>query len=545
MVIAPNSEIILLQSPLKLDHYNQITFASKTDQYNYFNGLTQMWFPGLTYIRKDSVVRIPTKKEANDHLPRYEDILEYNYCMYKNTSYKDKWFYAFITNVSYQNDGMTEVTLETDVFQTWQFDLVYKNSFVEREHVSDDTIGLHTIPEGLEHGEYIINSAGDVETDLDSTPLIVIGVSKVPDNTPFYTANRMYGNVFSGVTYILFKFTESAAKFVQAYDDLGWSGNIVSVFTMPLTVANVSYTDGWSTADLGDQTNINFRVLPNQSFKTIRNDIALSSPSTINGYTPKNNKLFCYPYNYLAINNNVGSQAEYHYEDFVSNSPNFYLVSTITPSCSIMLFPSNYKKYNTTAKVGYAYGLPVGKYPQGSWNSDQYTNWLTQNGVNILGHRLDAGTSQALHGTMQLVSGGLSQDAETVGEGLGNMFGSVQEMYRHSMMPNNIGGQLNSGDIQFAYGKMSPTYYKMSIKAEYAQIIDNWFTMYGYKVNLLKTPNIHKRSNWDFIKCINVNLEGNIPEKDMDEIRSLFNRGCTFWHTTTYFLDYSRTNSIL
>ena len=31
------------------------------------------------------------------------------------------------------------------------------------------------------------------------------------------------------------------------------------------------------------------------------------------------------------------------------------------------------------------------------------------------------------------------------------MLGAVQEQYRHSMMPNTIGGQINSGDIGFAY----------------------------------------------------------------------------------------------
>ena len=78
---------------------------------------------------------------------RFEDLLGYNYCMYKNDSYKDKWFYAFITDIKYVNDGMSEVTIETDTFQTWQFDIVYMNSFIEREHVGDDTIGLHTLPE--------------------------------------------------------------------------------------------------------------------------------------------------------------------------------------------------------------------------------------------------------------------------------------------------------------------------------------------------------------------------------------------------------------
>ena len=53
------------------------------------------------------------------------------------------------------------------------------------------------------------------------------------------------------------------------------------------------------------------------------------------------------------------------------------------------------------------------------------------------------------------------------------------------------------------------------------KVIDDYFSMYGYKVNSLKTPNIPKRSNWDYIKCIDVNIEGDVPEADLDKIRSL------------------------
>ena len=130
MVIVPNSEVRLLQSPLKLDDNNQITFSNLTAQYNYFNSLQKLSFNNLTYVRKDNVLRIPTHQSEGDYLPTFEDLLTYNYCMYRNLAYKDKWFYAFVTKVEYQNDGMTEVTLETDAFQSWMFDLQYKSSFI-------------------------------------------------------------------------------------------------------------------------------------------------------------------------------------------------------------------------------------------------------------------------------------------------------------------------------------------------------------------------------------------------------------------------------
>ena len=543
MVIVPDSDIILIKSPLKLDNYNQITFSTATAQYNYFIGLSHLEYDGCTYQRKDEVIRYETGSTL-----RYEDLLQYNYCMYKNDSYKDKWFYAFITDCTYVNDGLTTLKIETDVFQTWQFDLTYMNSFIEREHVSDDTIGNHTIPEGLETGEYIINASGSVNTtDFLYTKMhVCIGVSWIPDNTPdFDITNRLIGGVYSGLTYFVFYTTTDAYKFIKAYANEGHVQDIVNLYMIPEVLAAITSSTTWTTASLGGQTGITFISLHGSTGATIiSQNIAITTPSTLNGYTPKNNKLFCYPYNCLSITNNAGTQAEFRYEDFTSNSPSFDLIGVQTPSTSMWLLPKNYKK-DTTSKSGYNWGIPLAKIPQGSWNADMYTNWMTQNGINILGIKIDAPTTQAIQGSLTALTGAATQNVESIGTGLGGMFGAIQSSYKASMIPNQIGGQVNAGDMTFAYEKISPTYYKMSVRYEYAKMIDDFFTMYGYKVNRLATPNIHKRSNWDYIKCIDVNIEGAVPEGDLDKIRKLFNNGCTFWHTTQYFLDYSRTNSIL
>ena len=544
MVVTPNSRCILLKSPLKLDNYNQITFSNAGDQFNYFYNLPKIEHWNYTYVRKDGIIRV----ETNDDLT-FEDLLEYNYCMYQNTHYDNKWFYAFVTDVTYSNDGMTEIKIETDPFQSWQFDLIYKNSFIEREHVSDDTIGAHTIPENLEHGPYIINSVQEItngQSDLDYT-WTCVGVTKLPQNSAFEYVNRVYGGVYSGASYFLFRTIDSAAKFIKAIDELGQDAgsSILCIFEIPITLSGVSgNSDAWHIGSLGNQTGIGFAVLPNVIYRTLIDTISVSRPSTINGYAPKNNKLFTSPYIGLKVSNHVGSEVEYHYEDFVNNSASFSLVGTISPGASMKIFPKNYLK-SSTSKSGYDYGLQVAKLPLGSWNSDPYTNWLTQNGVNIMGHKIDAGTSKAMGGTMQAITGALTGNIGGALQGIENMFGSVQEMYHHSMDTPTVNGQLNGADITYAYGLKYPTIYKMSIKQEYARIIDNWFSMYGYKVNRTATPNIHKRSNWDYIKTIQVNIEGDVPEKDLDSIRSLFDNGCTFWHTTTNFLDYSKTNSIL
>lgn len=117
----------------------------------------------FTYQRRDNIIRYPRAFELCE---------QYNYVMYKNPDFKDKYYYAYITDMKFINPNMTEITIKTDVFQTWQFDFIYKECFVEREHVNDDTIGKHTIPEGLETGEFILNNKEYV-SDLDRIVYVV------------------------------------------------------------------------------------------------------------------------------------------------------------------------------------------------------------------------------------------------------------------------------------------------------------------------------------------------------------------------------------
>ena len=132
MAIKPSTDLFLIKCPLTLSNKHQITFSNKTAQHNYFLSLPKLEIDNISYQRKDSIIRYPA------HI---DSLLGYNYCMYQNENYTNKWFYAFITNMTYINDNMTEISIATDTFQTWQFDLIYKQSFIEREMiaVADDT----------------------------------------------------------------------------------------------------------------------------------------------------------------------------------------------------------------------------------------------------------------------------------------------------------------------------------------------------------------------------------------------------------------------
>lgn len=485
----------------------------------------------------------------------YNDALKCNYMAFQNPDYSNKWFFAFIDDVIYDNDGTARIRYTIDEFSTW-FD--YWNAeacFVEREHVSDDTFGLHTIDEGLSFGDYIVSSSGSIESSTFSyTKMhVCIGVAWLPDNTPsLYTANRVIGGVFSGTYYLVFKEVGDAAKFVKAYAELGHAQDIQCLYMIPEALAAINSSTVWTNANLGDETDIDFITLHGTTGAIIINDnIAISRPTTIGSFTPKNNKVLCYPYNALTISNNSGTMSEFKYEDFINNSPIFSLVGLQSPSCPMFIYPKNYKK-DGASKSGYSWGIPLAKIPQGSWNADMYTNWMTQNGVNILGMRIDAPTAHAIGGSLSALTGAATGSIDSIGSGIGAMFGAVQEQYRASMIPNQIGGQTTVGDVTFAYDKLAPTYYKMQIREENARIIDDWFSRFGYKINRVKVPNQVGRTYWNFVKIgsgesigYSTNQNRSVPSSSMEIINTIYRNGTTIWHNHANIGNYSLNNTIV
>ena len=535
-MIAPNSRIILLKTPIELDENNQLTFSTKTAQYNYFHSLTRKELDNATFQRKDGVLRF----ETNEDDFTFDDVLQYNYCMYQNTSYGDKWFYAFITKATYINNGLTDLELKTDVFQTWYFDASWKRCFVEREHIAtaDDTIGANTLPEGLETGEYIINNIGifdDSNSKLSNTD-ICMGVSWTPSNIT--QDNRQYGGVYSGLTYYVFSDATSCSLMCKAYDDLAKADAIYSIFLIPRKFED-ELSLSFNTYTLGNQSGIVLAIVPSSTYASnLLSNITISSPTTLNGYTPKNKKLFTYPYNYLYITNNGGIDVTFNYEDFVNNTPTFNVKGVIATGGSIRLVPSNYKKYSTQdnyPNYDNPYGLSGSKYPTCSWTSDAYTNWLTQNAVNI--------PLQIAGSVISTGAGIMTGNALGTASGMLGIAQTLGTIYEHSLIPEQAKGNTNSGDVIMGMRMINFTYYKMSIRSEYARIIDDFFSMYGYKTNRVKIPNTNNRSNWNYVKTINANIIGDVPQDDMQELKDIFNKGVTLWHHASTFLDYSQTNS--
>ena len=587
-VIAPNSEIYLIKCPLELDNLNQLSFASATAQHNYFNGLPKLSLTNATFQRKDGTIRWPGSMES---------ILEYNYCMYRNKSHGNKWFYAFIDNMSYVSDNMTSIKISTDVWQTWQFDINWKECYVEREHTNDDTVGANTIPEGLDTGEYICNDVVDYvfanpETVTDAASaaeyMVCIQVTTLKLTNNDYFDGPTY-NILNSVPQGCYVLAWPLSKYTAgnmwgicgAYDSNGKGDAIISAFIVPKEISSTwtAYTGHGILANLSSSVYYpadthGGTIMHGKQNGASANSMTVAINTTIDGYTPKNNKCKVAPYNYFSVTNNNGTDLEFYYEDF-RGTPEFYLTGCFEQGASVMLYPANSKKTSTTAVsyagTGWTEGLSGGKNPTLSWQSDYYLNWQAKNGTNVAiqtglqaaGFALNVlnplGSSAISHATDidTAVERGYFPDEQRMSVNAGGMAGSVinfassvantQNTIRNAkMVPPQAKGNASTGNLAFSAGYAGKfTARKMSCKAEYIRCIDNYFSMLGYKTNRVKLPNISGRTNWNYVKTQGCNITGDMPQGDLQQIKAMFNNGVTIWHNATTFMDYSQSNNII
>lgn len=559
-VITPQTDVYLVKVPLEINDINQLTFANATAQFNYFNSLPKIVADNFTYQRKDGTIRFG----AN-----FDDIIEYNYVMYRNDAYSDKWFYAYITGMEYLNDNVTAISIKTDSFQTWQFDLTYKPCLIDREHTNNDTIGANTLPEGLELGEIVCNgTVNNFGVNIDGVGdwVIVVDVSMVEnpgDNQTLScsgTPTGQYVNSMpSGLYHLILGVNQSvvisARHIINLYDKAGLSDAVQNVYILPRALIGDVSVVTLSTMGSAPQPYESVGVyMPNNSTgATNLGTFSYNRPTSICGYVPKNNKLFVYPYNYINVSNNAGTTIPYHYEDFAGNV-SFKVEGVLTPSGSIKATPVGYK-YITENENAYDYGISGAKYPICAWTTDSYTNWLTQNSINMehqWNQAIFMGGYEAIRNTAEV---GLSSGNALLGAGVGlsgyaaNLIGTALEQHRAksqaNLVPDQARGNVNAGDIVWSKLKSQYTFMPMSIKPEVAYCIDEFFSQFGYKCNRVKVPNITGRRNWNYVKTVGCYIAGNVPQDDMAEIKAMFDRGITLWHNPATFADYSQNNDII
>ena len=153
--VAPNGNIELFRRITLTPAYTDtIWFPSITAQNAYFSYQANYHFSNQMYTRVSG-------NRCRIHVTA-DEIRDCSYMRFQNIrGNKSKWFYAFITNVEYINEQVSEVTYEIDEIQTWCYDVSdsdrFNECFIERQHSTTDRVGDNLVPEPLDVTENIVS----------------------------------------------------------------------------------------------------------------------------------------------------------------------------------------------------------------------------------------------------------------------------------------------------------------------------------------------------------------------------------------------------
>lgn len=516
-----------------------------------------------TYQRPNNTVKVPYNAEQ---------LYGLNYCMFQNTNYGNRWFYSFITNIEYVSENTSRLWLQDDVFQTWFPDASVQVSYVEREHVSDDTIGAHLKDEGLSCGEMKVQYS---TIDNDKTELYIVVASAVDPKTDGTYSNNggdVYMNVYSGTSLTTFTMLEDFINFMKALSDNGQQDAVSAVYMVPrYALGTISKkSDGYGLWVDGN------KHTPEQEL-----NIKLGF-TTLDGYKPKNNKMYCYPFEYVELTNFMGENQKLRLEFFGTDGV-VHLQRTggadVNSRC--MYIPWNYNGLTRATElalnmpqypsINWVYQTWANNYGSGKFSfytgfTDQPTeaNSLTDlpvwnYGADTLNQLLGV-VEQAIGVGTQVATGGRSirakGEAAHGGAGLlggvssfvtNSVLGSAQiqaDLAKQMRQPNTSRGGTNSSVSLANIGSFTMGIRKYTCRSEFAKMCDDYLSAFGYNVSEFKQPNLTGRASWNYVKTIGMQLHGKIPTDAMQSLQNMFDRGITLWHTWDVG-NYGLDNSIV
>ena len=366
MYIVPNTTIYILNNiPLNKSYEHTVYYPDRDTQAQAFMKYKKYTLTDYSYQRSQlGTIRVALK---------YEQLIDCNYLMFKNTNFENKWFYAFITGIGYVSNDVTDVYYDLDVMQTWCYDYEFMPTFVDRQHSKTDALYENTQPEGLELGaDYDRNTKLAFNTcgDGDNMEFLILATTNP-------TGGHPSAGVSNGILFSIYHYRGKSADVIAKLNQFinnGLESNVVGIYTCPENSGQVkSYTTGGSYAS---------------------------------GYTPRNKKLLCYPYCFITVNNHLGQEMELHYENFRASGNKlpdkdypftFVLMNTILPIPQSNLVPSNYLLYGGTSQSALLIyeKISYDLYPTGAFSGDTFKVWLAQNkntysaSLNAIGNTYD------------------------------------------------------------------------------------------------------------------------------------------------------------
>lgn len=582
--IAPNSDLFILRGvPLDRNYTHTLYVDKIENQFISFKPYIKYQLNNLSYQRyANGVIRVEILADT---------LYDCNYIIFKNTAFGNKLFYAFVDRVEYISNKVSEIYYTIDVMQTWYFDYVLGDCYVEREHTETDEIGENVVEENLSVGELTVADKKEFRYNTNEYKLVILYVPNFTEGkATIITGTTVDGerilpvtaeineylyrgfvinNIYMGCCFIattidgsdLRKATTSSITvntIIEKLEDL--KANIVNMFQVPKQLYDEYYP-----LDFPTQLKT---IKPLSKKYSIKRTDRFYSRNGDYFYYPLNKKLFCYPYKQLILSNNNGTTATYKWEVFNKDiTPSFNIDGVPIISPEIMCYPTNYRKI----EKDYESGIILNDFPTPPWSEDSFAKWWAQNKEAYITSLLSTAVVAAVGiGSAYMIgsaaTGGALAGAETAvaqraksairGTSVGaaaSIANGIGSYIQAKNTPDQISGQLGCSSLRAAQDRIGFSFYDMGVDADVAKTIDNYFTMFGYAIKKLKVPNVRKenarlRRHWNYIKTqecvIHAAKNKGLMAQDEETIANIYNNGITFWNVISEIGDYSLDNTV-
>lgn len=538
----------LLRVPLRVDDENQLYFSSVSTQNAYMQSVVYKSYTNFSYMREQSAVSVP---DDYDTL-----VTSCNYLRYQNAGFGNKWFYAYITKFEYKNPNTTWIHFQIDAYQTYLFNITWKDCFIEREHVKDDSMGAHYIKEDFSMPKSIISSSNInlpySYTDNGSLQIVpVLMLSQQPTTKDKYTTlmNGEINNIIywipdnvqkSSWTYDVQAMMQSMSAlivYLSTNDNTETVDSIVGSFCVPRFALLGVDTVPLHSGDISiGQTVRTPMDLTSVYTKANAQKAAILFDKPDYNFTPKNNKLYTSQFFSASISNMQGIDVEYKpeflaYQNSIESwGLNYVIEAAFAPDSTVYLYPDPDVDTNGLYQnAGKPFAVPLDNFPVPAITGDYYNAWLA-------GHSATSRNTLAISEISGIV--GMAAAASGNSAGLALVGGSIISIANTLAAVEDTSNRADPLKIEstntsrYASGRATYKVTYQYIAPELAKSVDNYFIMYGYKVNELKVPEFATRQYYNYYKMPVCNITGNIPQSALDEIRSKFARGITLWNTS-------------
>lgn len=515
---------------LSPNYENSLYFATEAAKDTYFSNIPRVAQAAqVSYTRAErGIIRV--------EIP-ISTMYRVGYMRFQNSSFENKWIYAFVTGVEYINNLVTQVRFEIDVLMTWMGTFQLGQCFIERQHTVNDYIGANIADEGLDTGEYITEYRG---TSGYLSGEWGICIFSAQTGAGFPSEGCVYTGVYSGCemyVYQLQNYLNANEQLSEIVKNAG-ADSIACVLMLPWSYVSAVILSG------------------SPSYSPLSSEIHIPKPySDIAGYVPRNKKLYTYPYKCLSVYNSEGHSVDYMYEYFntlpgqeSTGLCNFDMKVLISSNPLIALYPLNYKGQ----AVAYDEQIDMRHFTACNYAIDSWKAYYAMNKSTIDYEKMTIPTlaaGSAIGGFTGALMSAATANSLGVASGITQMTNSVigagQQLARirdYQRMPNVSKGVANN-DLMTADQTKDFYFEEKCITKNYAMMIDDYFTMFGYAIKQVGTPNMNARPYFTYVKTIGCTVHGNLPSDDGAEIESIFDRGVRFWKNHSNIGNYSLNNA--